>query len=272
MPFIRRYRKRVAARGRSVARPVRRGLRARYVPKNKKGKRVANIGRIVRDLAYVKRQLNTEWKTTDPIATTVGFDTLAPEFIPTKSAPVCFPLSYPATIGTTGVGDRVGKKVKIVNLHLRWRLHLDYDSGAPTPTPANPYAPVHYKIYIVWEKRTDSHVVPAANHALRIFKDDPIGNKSYISQFDELEYKDFLITYKQKGVMRPLQPFHTSAGLARNVRYMEHNIPLSIHQEFDDTNTLTMNRPWLLILTDNPNNTQEHIKFSLIHKTSYVDN
>lgn len=267
MPF-RRYRRKAARGAKSVARPVRRGLRARYVPKNKRGKRTANIGRIVRDLAFVKRQLNTEWKSTDPIATTVGFDTPAIPFIPTKSAPVCFPLSYPATIGTSGLGDRVGKKVKIVNLHLRWRLQ--YENNAPPNNTGNPTGPVHYKIYIVWEKRQDTHATVPADHALRIFKADPIGNKSYISQFDELEYKDFLITYKSKGIMRPLaQP---AVDYYRNTRYMEHNIPLSIHQEFDDSNNLTMNRPWLLILTDNDNQTNEHIKFSLIHKTSYVDN
>jgi len=269
MPFIRRTRKKFGRKARSVARPVRRGLRSRYVPKNRRGKRSANIGQIMSDVAYLKRQLNTEWKVTDPSVTTYGFDTLAPPLIPTKSTPSLVALDYPSTIGTSGVGDRIGKKVKIVNLHLRWRLDLDYDSTSIALS--NPTTNVHYKIYVIWEKRTDNHSINPADQVLRLWKDDPAGNKSYISQFNELEYKDFLITYKQKGQISPLQ---ANEGIlnVRNRRYMEHNIPLSIHQEFDDANQLTMNRPWLVIMTDNDNNTQEHIKFSLVYKMSYVDN
>lgn len=266
MPFTRKY---MSRKAKSVARPLRRGARARYVPKNKRGRRQVNISNIIKDVKFLKRQLNTEWKNTGEI--THGFDTTAPELVPTSSAPIVQALPFPATQGLTGINDRVGKKVKIVNMHMRWRLRLTYDN-ADAATKLDPVAPIHYKIYVVWEKRLDYPNLQPTDKVLNLFKDDPIGNKSYISQFDPLEYKDYLITYKKQGVMRFPNAAQAWAYQANQVRYMEHNIPLSIHQEFDDDNVLQQNRPWLIILTDNASANNEALKFSLITKMSYVDN
>jgi len=268
MPF---YKKSVGTKFRrrvqSVARPVRRGLRSRYVPKNKRGKRTANIGNIMRDITYIKRQLNTEWKNTGEI--THGFETAAPPLQPTRQSPTFYALPYPATIGTSGVGDRIGKKVKICNMHMRWRLTL---TTGTKPQTSNPLTPVYYKIYVVWQKDASPPGI-ALPDPLSLFKEDPTGNKSYISQFDELEYKNFLITYKRKGMMKFRTPVASdNFNKADEVMYMEHNVPLQIHQEFDDNNVLQTHRPWLLILTDNNDVSNEHIEFSLITKLSYVDN
>lgn len=272
MPYFQNYKKRTTRRIQSVARPVRRGLRQRYVPKNKQGKRVANIGNVLKDIAYIKRQLNTEWKNTGEW--TYGFGTVTSALLPTVLDPVVQALPFPATIGTTGLNDRVGKKVKITNLHMRWKMVLK----SPTkPTTTDLLHPVYYKIYVVWMKDASYNSggtgSPIIRDPLELFKDDPLGNKSYISQFNELNYKNYLITYKLKGVMNFRTPVASdNFNKANEVKYMEHNIPLQIHQEFDDNNILEKNRPFLLILTDNNDLLNEHIEFSLITKLSYVDN
>lgn len=264
MPYFQNYKKRFTRRVQSVSRPVKRGMKQRYVPKNKRGKRTANIGQIIRDISYIKRSLNTEHKTTSEI--TYGFNTAAQPLTPTSSSPIVQALAFPGTIGTSGKDDRIGKRCKITNLHLRWRLNY---RTAVNPAISDPNKPVFFKIYVVWEKFPTG--TSNIGQILDLWKPDPNNSKSYISQFNKLEYKNFLITYKNQGKMS-IPAANNNLNHLQDVRYMEHNIKLNIHQEFDDDNILQRNRPFLVILTDNKDTSGEHIEFSLIHKMSYVDN
>jgi len=254
MPYS-KFKKRV----RSVARPIRRGARSRYLPKNPRGKRTLNIGNVIKDVAYIKRQLNSEWKDiTQDYVLSQGT-----ALIPLKTSPIVQLLQYPAVQGTAN-SQRVGNKLKIAALDARmrvtYRLHQSVSQGLPI-------APVRVIAYWIYFK--DPAVVPTASYC---FDNDMDGNVSVMSKWNKNNYKNLLVVAKYEKTFFPPSIGGVNENQFLQIKYEQIHKKLNVHMDHSDAGTLEKNRPVLIILSDATDLLYEHVQFEINMKHMYIDN
>ena len=256
------YKKGTRFARRSV-RYARRGAMQRYVPKNRKGKRALNIANVIKDVALIKRSLNTEKKVIDQ--TLLGLTA-------NKSSSLVQALDYPSVQGLTDT-TRIGSHIKVTGLNLRMRLRLHTDNAE---SAFNKIQNVHYKMYVCWAKQAGVALTTSS-----MFEEDFDGNYSVSSPFNKWNYKNFIITNKFQGVMSFTQ-VASGAGIREQevFKYINVHKNLSIKMDFRSSDDPTLPggletmKPYIVLLTDASDSAadDENIEFDIKSKMFYVDN
>lgn len=275
-------------------RMIRRGLKSRYVRKTKTGKPYYNIGQMVRDVAYVKRSLNTERKqitfvsgtktsTDDP---TVRFQVAVMK--PKDDAPVIQRLCLPAQ----GVKSfhRIGNQIKITHISAKIRVEAILENWAASVGPrlSTPYC----KLMLGFYKPSDTSAGSGEPDIAEIYEKDSVGKYTRGSYRNTQNYKQF---YFPKGCTKfiTLNPsgIPPSGGSTANhdvvvERFVNINQRLNVKVPFQIDNSGTDEgssnwgtaegyRPFLLLMT-NAEGTgldgKSYVLCSAEIKLSYVDN
>lgn len=150
----------------------------RYMYKNKRGKKRVNYSKIVRDISYIKSNLNSETKfITTPINLAVSV-----------TAPQLYPLNTP--IQGLKSTMRTGYKVKYT--HQSGKLKFAKANFGDTQASAS------YKMYIIWLKNAlDASTFNVAD----ILNPDYNGQYSMTSYFNRASYGNWLATHKHKNTI-----------------------------------------------------------------------
>lgn len=241
---------------------AKKGLRKRYIRKNRKGKRSVRVSRLARDVMSIKRALNSETK-----FITTDLSTMAP----TRTTPQILALDTPDTQGVA-LNQRVGAKVKFC--HLSGKLKFVHQNFG------NETANLTLTMHILWLKNglfaSDLESAPGQY----ILNPDIDGNYTPLSYFDQQSYNSWVSVYKYQCTMKDLQPpaqsayglqstpdagVNTETSLARQpqtqVRYLEINKSISIHTEWANlynetpgvtTSDITRMKPYIFVYTDAP--------------------
>lgn len=247
---------------RKSVRYARRGAMARYVPKNRKGKRALNISNVIKDVAMIKRSLNTEKKVINQ--TLLGLSA-------NRGSSLVQALDYPSVQGTSD-HTRIGSHIKVTGLNFRMRLRLH---ASVNDTTTNKLQNVKYKLYVIWMKDATQALT-----SQEVFEEDFDGNYSVSSAFNKFNYKNFIITNKFEGTMSFSQMAHNAqSSELEEFRYINAHKNLNIKMDFrssDDPvspSALETFKPYLLLLSDASETTNdEKIDFDIMTKLFYVDN
>nr|AJP36349.1 putative capsid protein [Avon-Heathcote Estuary associated circular virus 4] len=247
---------------RKSVRYARRGAMARYVPKNKKGKRALNIANVIKDVALIKRSLNTEKKVINQ--TLLGLSA-------NRGSSLVQALEYPVNQGLTDK-TRIGSHIKVTGLNLRMRLRLH---ASANENVTNKLQNVRYKLYVIWMKDASVLLTPQD-----VLEEDFDGNYSVSSPFNKYNYKNFIITNKFEGTMKFTQGLHDlRANEVEELRYINAHKNLSLKMDFRSSDdpilpgVLETYKPYLFLLSDaSERDGDEKIDFDIMSKMFYVDN
>ncbi len=253
----------------STRKMFRRGIRNRYVQRVNK-KKAFNIGAIVKDVRFLKSQLNAEHKHID---TTFGSNGTYTAQAPVHDTPIIIPLSLPDH-GTKNF-NRIGNQIVITHITCKYRYKFGNLSDYVDKSTM--------RARIVFAK--DASSVPVITNLL---KADPNGNYTPASFTNEQEYKKYIWLksldckkshtnnrrYAYNG--ETINPQVMPRGLAYYYPYKKWNG--RIKTEFTtgtDTNQCTVNKPYLVLTCDVPTtagNPYDNIEFSGTVRLTYIDN
>ncbi len=182
-----------------VYKKIKKGLRKRYVKKNKKGKSHLRVSKLARDIAYIKSSLNSERK---------FIDTQLEGVLPLAAQPSLNRIETPDTQGNA-VNQRQGAKVKATHFSMKGRFtHQNYGDVQANATCI---------LYILWLKNGDNVTEFESDYANLILNPDVEGNFSPMSMFSKTKYDSWIATYKRVIKMKDLVPVNqTATGLPTN--------------------------------------------------------
>jgi len=240
---------------RRTVRYARRGAMNRYVPRNRKGKRSVNIGKLASDLYKIKRSLNTEHKFIDSKI----------QLNPTASVPVIQQLTSPNAQGVEN-GMRVGSQVRLTNMSIKGSV-IKYNQE-------NVHASTKINFYIIFVKNAE--FVPTA---IDIWNKDQFGQFGPLTMWNKKRYNDWMAVYKYTTTIRDLIPLDASPTTKQEINrtYFEVNKPISILQEWEvdtDTKVQTRMMPYALIQSDATSDASgnDYCQICANIRLTYVDN
>lgn len=241
---------------------AKKGLRKRYVRKNRRGRRSVRVSRIARDVMKIKRALNSETKF---ITTDLG------SLTPTRTAPQILALDTPDTQGVA-LNQRVGSKVKFC--HLSGKIKFVHQNFG------NETANLTLTMHIMWLKNGSFAADLESAPGPYILNPDVDGYYSPLSYFNQSSYNSWISVYKYQCTMKDLQPpsqsayglqttpdagVNTETSLARQpqtqIRYLDINKSISVHTEWANlynetpganTSDVLRMRPYIFVYTDAP--------------------
>jgi hypothetical protein len=232
---------------------AKKGLRKRYMYKNKRGKSRVKFNKVVRDLAYIKSSLNTERKFVQTEINTT----------PTNVSPSLIALDVPDTQGTL-MNQRVGAKVRFT--HMSGKFIINKKNFGDNQNS------VTIKMYLIWLKNGED----ASNFDVsRIMNPDVENNFSVSSYWNKNAYGSWYAVHKYFRTIRDVgnlsnfvnPDINTDANndlLGSRISgelkvYHQFNKKCNIVQTYpnpyndDPTHTpdlVLRHKPYLLILTD----------------------
>jgi hypothetical protein len=271
--------------------PIKKGLRKRYIRKGKKGKKSFKYSKLARDVAYLRRALNTERK----------FATTDIQVNPTVTVPTLTRINTPDVQGTASVGERTGAKVRATHFSMKGRFtYLNYGDKQSNCTCV---------LYMIWLKNGEFQSDFESNFAEFILNKDQNNQFSPLAYFNKVKYDSWIATYKKKLTMSDLIPLNqTASGLASTPGgvntlttlgkapqtkhyYCEVNKKINVPIEWNNTLSATGNTdeisrmvPYIFIITDSlgssvpsgssqPDSTlNDKVQFSATCRLTYVDN
>jgi len=248
-------------RTKRYARFAKRGLKKRYLPKNRRGKRSLAVGRLAADVYKIKRSLNSETQFIDTDVT----------MTPVRTAPALLALDTPDTQGVA-LNQRVGAKVKFCHLSAKLNvIHQNY---------GNETANLTLCFHVVWLKNGLFAADFEANPGEYMLNPDFNGDYSPLSYWNQQNYKNWISVHKFQVTMKDLQPpsqsayglqttpdagVNTETSLARQPqtqrRYININKPISVHTEWANIYNTTPGvtpadivhmKPYVFCYTDAP--------------------
>lgn len=265
------YWKKQATKARKfVRRNVIQKARRRYT--NSKGN--VRLGKVIRDVQYIKSALNTERKHleiqinenlpisaigTDPNGNLTGMFGPAR---PTRQHVVLYPLPLP--VRGTAYNERVGNQVKFtycsVRLQVEKRNQANYQSS------------LCWKAFIIWKKDGDTNMLPND-----ILVPDANGNYTPMCYTNHEKFKQF---YRPKYLSKSGKFIDETGGNQNGFtcfQYPRMSQKLSIQTKFElgSDDVCTQMRPYICFMSDDnqvhPTDT-DHIDFTGTIRLSYVDN
>lgn len=178
-------------RFRRYGRYAKRGLKNRYIPKNKRGKRRMAIATIARDVRTLKRAINSETKFIDDNIT----------LQPVRTQPVIQELDTPSK--GLDVNDRVGRQVKFTRLTGKLMfIHENFGNITSNLTMT---------VHVMFLRNGNFYDELAADPGPYILNPDFQGSYTPLSYFNQSNYKQWISVYKLQVTMKDLQPPSQSA-------------------------------------------------------------
>lgn len=271
--------------------PIKKGLRKRYIRKGKKGKKSFKYSKLARDVAYLRRSLNTERKfsETDIIAS------------PTVTTPTLDRIATPDVQGTSSV-QRTGAKVRCTHLSMKGRFtYTNYGDKQSNATAI---------MYVIWLKNGEFQTDFEANFANYMLNQDLNNQFSPLCRFNKTKYSSWIATYKHKITMADLVPLNQVAAglqsspdvginslttLAKALQtkhyYFECNKKINVPIEWNnvlsltgDTDEISRMVPYVFCITDSPGQStpsgsdqpnsilNDKVSYNVNVRLTYVDN
>lgn len=243
---------------------TKRGIKNRYVPKNRRGRRAVRIDRVVRDVAKLKYALNSETKFINHNITTMS---------PTQSTPLFQAIDMPDTQGVA-LNQRIGAKVKLCHLSGKFSIvHQNY---------GNKLGNLTLTFHIIFLKNGMFAPDLESDPANYLMNPDFNGNFGELSYWNQQNYGNWFSVCKFKVVMRDNQPPSQSAyglqtdqdgnntndNLVRQPitqrRYINLNKKITVHTEWGNlynttpqigTSDIVKMKPYIYCTTDCPDQT-----------------
>lgn len=272
--------------------PIKKGLRKRYIRKNRKGKKSMKYGKLARDVAYLRRALNTERKISATVFSSV---------IPTVSQPTLTRLNTPDQQGTNSV-QRTGAKVRMT--HFSMKARFTYKNFGDKQSNAT------CVLYLIWLKNGEFASDFESNFKNYILNPDQNNQFSPMCYFNKTKYDSWIATYKKKITMSDMIPLNqiasglqsspqagidslTTLGKAPQTKhyYCEVNKKINVPMEWNnvlsttgDTDEISRNVPYIFIMTDSPGQStpsgsatpdstlNDSVSFQGTARLTYVDN
>lgn len=270
--------------------PIKKGLRKRYIRKNRRGKKTFKYSKLARDVAYLRSTLNTERK----------FSATVLSAVPTVTTPTLQRIDTPDVQGTNSV-QRTGAKVRATHFSMKGRFsYSNYGDKQSNCTAV---------LYMIWLKNGEFATDFESNFANYMLNQDQNNQFSPMAYFNKTKYDSWIATYKKKITMSDLIPLNqTAAGLPTTTSntntlttlgkagqlkhyYFECNKKINVPIEWNnvlsgtgDTDEIARNVPYIFILTDCPGNAvpsgsgqpdstlNDRLSFQGQCRLTYVDN
>lgn len=270
--------------------PIKKGLRKRYIRKGKKGKKSFKYSKLARDVAYLRRSLNTERKFSETDITAS----------PTVTTPTLDRISTPDVQGTSSV-QRTGAKVRATHLSLKGRFtYTNYGDKQSNATCI---------MYVIWLKNGEFQTDFESNFANYMLNQDLNSQFSPLSRFNKSKYSSWVATYKHKITMSDLVPLNQIASglqsspgnvntlttLAKAPQtkhyYFECNKKINVPIEWNnvlsltgDTDEIARMVPYVFCITDSPGQSapsgssqpdstlNDKVSYNVNVRLTYVDN
>jgi len=273
-----------------VYRAIKKGLRKRYIKKNRRGKKNFKYTKLARDVAYLRSTLNTERKF---VQTTFNDS-------PTVTAPTLTRIQTPDNQGTAS-NQRTGAKVRATHFSMKGRFALSNYGDKQANTTA--------VLYMIWLKNGEFQTDFEADFADFMLNQDQNSQFSPMCYFNKTKYDSWIATYKKKITMSDLIPLNqtamglastpggvntlTTLGKAPQLKhyYFECNKKINVPIEWNNilsstgnVNEISRMVPYIFIITDSlgsavpsgssqPDSTNnDRLQFQGTCRLTYVDN
>ncbi len=270
--------------------PIKKGLRKRYIRKGRKGKKSFKYSKLARDVAYLRRSLNTERKFSETDITAS----------PTVTTPTLDRISTPDVQGTSSV-QRTGARVRCTHLSMKGRFtYTNYGDKQSNATAI---------MYVIWLKNGEFQTDFESNFANYMLNQDLNNEFSPLSRFNKSKYSSWVATYKHKITMSDLVPLNQVAmGLPTDTNnndslntlgrapqtkhyYFECNKKINVPIEWNnvlsltgDTDEIARMVPYVFCITDSPGQStptgtaqpdsilNDKVSYNVNCRLTYVDN